>query len=78
MKKYNIKHEKLIKMIRKNKIKNGTKIYCSDFVSPLYFENDNLFFLNCYDERQFLSFKGFIENIRYAKFKIEKYKLGGE
>lgn len=28
------------------------------------------YFYNCYDEREPLTFKGFIENIKYAKFKI--------
>lgn len=68
--KYNISHIKLIKMIKKGKLKEGTKIYTSDFGAPLFYENGTLYFYNRYDEREPLTFKGFIENIKYAKFKI--------
>ena len=67
---YNIAHIKLLKMIKKGKIKEGTKIYVSDSVTPLFYENGTLYFYNCYDEREPLTFKDFIENIKYAKFKI--------
>ena len=68
--KYNISHIKLLKMIKKGKLKEGAKIYASDFVAPLFYENGTLYFYNCYDERKSLTFKDFIENIKYAKFKI--------
>ena len=68
--KYNISHIKLLKMIKKGKLKEGTKIYASDFVAPLFYENGTLYFYNCYDERRPLTFKDFIENIKYAKFKL--------
>ena len=60
--KYNISHIKLLKMIKKGKLKEGTKIYASDFVAPLFYENGTLYFYNCYDEREPLTFKDFIEN----------------
>lgn len=68
--KYNISHIKLLKMIKKGKLKEGTTIYASDFVAPLFYKNGTLYFYNCYGERKPLTFKGFIENIKYAKFKI--------
>ena len=68
--KYNISHIKLLKMIKKGKLKEGTKIYARDFVAPLFYENGTLYFYNCYDERRPLTFKDFIENIKYAKFKL--------
>lgn len=68
--KYNISHIKLLKMIKKGKLKEGAKIYASDFFAPLFYENGTLYFYNCYDEREPLTFKDFIENIKYAKFKI--------
>lgn len=69
--KYNISHIKLLKMIKKGKLKEGTKIYASDFVAPLFYKNGTLYFYDCCDERKQLTFRGFIENIKYAKFKIE-------
>lgn len=70
--KYNISHIKLLKLIKKGKIKENVIIECSDFIAPLIFKNGTLNFLNCYDELEPLTFKGFIENIKYAKFKIRK------
>lgn len=72
MNKYNISHLKLLRLIKKNKIKNNTKIYCNDLVVPLIFANGTLNYLNCYDELEPISFREFIENIGYAKFMIEK------
>lgn len=72
MNKYNISHMKLLKLIKKGKIKPETKIYCSDLVSPLLFANETLNILNCYDELEPITFKAFIENIKYAKFRIGK------
>lgn len=66
-----ISHMKLLKLIKKGKLKEGTKIYASDFAEPLFYENGTLYFYNCYDEREPLTFKGFIENIKYAYFTIE-------
>nr|DAF92751.1 MAG TPA: hypothetical protein [Siphoviridae sp. ctGQT3] len=68
--KYNISHIKLLKIIKKGKLKEGTKIYVSDFVASLFYENGTLYFYNCYDEIEPLTFKDFVENIKYAKFKI--------
>ena len=67
-----ISHIKLLKLIKKGKLKEGTKIHASDFVEPLFYENGTLYFYNCYDEREPLTFKDFIENIKYAYFTIEK------
>lgn len=67
-----ISHMKLLKLIKKGKLKEGTKIYASDFVEPLFYENGTLYFYNCYDERKPLTFRDFIENIKYAYFTIEK------
>lgn len=69
---YNVSHVKLLKLIKKGKIKENTKIYCSVLVCPLLFANGTLNILNCYDELEPLSFKGFIENIKYARFRIER------
>lgn len=74
MNKYDISHVKLLKLIKKGKIKENTKIYASDFVAPLIFKNGTLNILNCYDELKPLTFKEFIENISYAKFCIEEMK----
>lgn len=68
IKKYNISHIQLLRMIKKGKI----IIECSDFVEPLIFLRGTLNFLNCYDELEPLTFKGFIENIKYARFRIRK------
>ena len=72
IKKYNISHIKLLKMIKKGKIKENTIIECSDFVEPLIFLRGTLNFLNCYDELEPLTFKGYIENIKYEKFRIRR------
>ena len=40
-----ISHIKLLKLIKKGKLKEGTKIYASDFVEPLFYENGTLYFI---------------------------------
>lgn len=67
-----ISHIKLLKLIKKRKLKEGTKIYVSDFSAPLFYENGTLYFYNWCHERTPLTFRGFIENINYAYFAIEK------
>mgnify|MGYP006868005608 FL=1 len=64
-KKYNISHVKLLKMIKKGKLKENTRIYASDCPEAFIWKNDTLYF-----HGEPANFKMFIENIKYAKFKI--------
>lgn len=65
MKKYNVSHIKLLKLIKKNKLKENTRIYMSDCVEAFVWKNETLYF-----HGKPANFKMFIENINYAKFKI--------
>ena len=67
MLKYNISHIKLLKLIKKGKIKENTRIFMSDCPEAFIWEKGTLYFCG-----EPASFKMFIENIKYAKFKIEK------
>ena len=67
MLKYNISHIKLLKLIKKGKIKENTRIFMSDCPEAFIWKKGTLYFC-----REPASFKMFIENIKYAKFKIEK------
>ena len=67
MLKYNISHIKLLKLIKKGKIKENTRIFMSDCPEAFIWKKGTLYF--CEEPA---SFKMFIENIKYAKFKIEK------
>lgn len=64
-KKYNITHIKLLKMIKKGKLKENTRIYASDCPEGFIWKNGTLYFYG-----KPADFKMFIENIKYAKFKI--------
>lgn len=69
----------LLTMIRDGKIKKGTKIYCSDFVEPYYFDGKTLYLKS---NNYKLSLKDMLENLDYATYeiieekpkKIEEYK----
>lgn len=63
--KYNISHIKLLKMIKKGKLKENTIIYASDCPKAFIWKNGTLYFHN-----EPANFKMFVENIKYAKFKI--------
>ena len=65
--KYNISHIKLLKLIKKGKIKENTRIFMSDCPEAFIWKKGTLYFCG-----EPASFKMFIENIKYAKFKIEK------
>ena len=67
MLKYNISHIKLLKLIKKGKIKENTRIFMSDCPEAFIWKKGTLYFCG-----KPASFKMFIENIKYAKFKIEK------
>ena len=67
MLKYNISHIKLLKLIKKGKIKENTRIFMSDCPEAFVYKKGTLYFCG-----EPASFKMFIENIKYAKFKIEK------
>ena len=67
MLKYNISHIKLLKLIKKGKIKENTRIFMSDCPEAFIWKKGTLYF-----REEPASFKMFIENIKYAKFKIEK------
>ncbi len=67
MLKYNISHIKLLKLIKKGKIKENTRIFMSDCPEAFIWKKGTLYFCG-----EPASFKMFIENIKYAKFKIEK------
>ena len=67
MLKYNISHIKLLKLIKKGKIKENTRIFMSDCSEAFIWKKGTLYFCG-----EPASFKMFIENIKYAKFKIEK------
>ena len=67
MLKYNISHIKLLKLIKKGKIKENTRIFMSDCPDAFIWKKGTLYFCG-----EPASFKMFIENIKYAKFKIEK------
>ena len=63
--KYNISHIKLLKMIKRGKLKENARIYISDCPECFIWKKGTLYF---YGEPA--DFKMFIENIKYAKFKI--------
>ena len=65
--KYNISHIKLLKLIKKGKIKENTKIYVSDCMEAFVWKNGTLYFYG-----KPADFKMFIENIEYGKFRLEK------
>ena len=65
--KYNISHIKLLKLIKKGKIKENTRIFASDCMEAFIWKNGTLYFYG-----KPADFKMFIENINYGKFKIEK------
>ena len=67
MLKYNISHIKLLKLIKKGKIEENTRIFMSDCPEAFIWKKGTLYFCG-----EPASFKMFIENIKYAKFKIEK------
>ena len=67
MLKYNISHINLLKLIKKGKIKENTRIFMSDCPEAFIWKKGTLYFCG-----EPASFKMFIENIKYAKFKIEK------
>ena len=67
MLKYNISHIKLLKLIKKGKIKENNRIFMSDCPEAFIWKKGTLYFCG-----EPASFKMFIENIKYAKFKIEK------
>ena len=67
MLKYNISHIKLLKLIKKGKIKENTRIFMSDCPEAFIWKKGTLYFCG-----EPASFKMFIENIKYAKYKIEK------
>lgn len=67
MLKYNISHIKLLKLIKKGKIKENTRIFMSDCPEAFIWKKGTLYFCG-----EPASFKMFIENIKYAKLKIEK------
>ena len=67
MLKYNISHIKLLKLIKKGKIKENTRIFMSHCPEAFIWKKGTLYFCG-----EPASFKMFIENIKYAKFKIEK------
>lgn len=63
--KYNISHIKLLKLIKKGKLKENTRIYSSDCVEAFIWKKGTLYF-HGYPA----NFKMFIENINYAKFRL--------
>ena len=70
MKGYRVSHIKLLKMIKKGKLKENTRVYASDCVESFVWKNGTLYFHN-----EPADFKMFIENIKYAKFKIVDWHL---
>ena len=62
---YKISHIKLLKMIKKGQLKENTRIYVSDCVEGFVWKKGTLYF-----HGEPADFKMFIENIKYAKFKI--------
>lgn len=69
MNKYKITHIKLLKMIKKGKLKENTRIYASDCPEAFTWKKGTLYF-----HGEPANFKMFIENISYAKFKIVEVK----
>lgn len=65
MKKYKVSHIKLLKLIKKGKIKENTRIYISDCPEAFVWKKGTLYFCG-----EPANFKMFIENIKYGKFKI--------
>ena len=69
----------LLQKIRDGKIKDNTKIYSSDFVSPYYFFNGTLGYYDSNNYFYELSLKDVIENLNYATYEIieevEKYRV---
>ena len=65
---------KLLKLIKKNKIKDGTKILCSDFPVSYYYQDGTLGFYDAKKHFIPLSLKDFLENINYSTYEIKKVK----
>ena len=70
-KEYKVSHIKLLKLIKKGKIKENTRIYMSDCPAPFIWKKGTLYF-----NGEPATFKMFIENIKYAKFKIGETIVG--
>lgn len=70
-KEYKISHIKLLKLIKKGKIKENTRIYMSDCPASFVWKKGTLYF-----SEEPATFKMFIENIKYAKFKIGEIVAG--
>ncbi len=62
---YKISHIKLLKMIKKGKLKENTRIYASDCIEAFIWKKGTLYF-----HGKPADFKMFIENIKDAKFKL--------
>ncbi len=70
---------KLLQMIKNNQIKDGSKIYCSDFPGCYYFKNGTLGFYKKFEKSSKIEFvelslKDILENIRYAYYEIIEEK----
>jgi hypothetical protein len=59
----------LLGMIKDGKLKDGTKIRCSDFPVTYVYKNGTLGFY-CTDEFIELTLRDILENINYANYKI--------
>ena len=73
--KHNVSFNKLIRMIRNGKIENNTIIYTRSYNDTLVYDNNSLYFLNCYGEREPINTRHIIFYLSREKYSFKRRKI---